>query len=221
MAHPLEDIVRVAPAIWPGRVVPVQPGDLAQFAPAGLGLEGPFPMRPWDDPFGPSPGRYYGYQAPSGHPFLNAPLASPNGGTIYFDDHIARTDFETALRLMGVQLEAQFYALFIGHSTKPVEDRFLTQIRLVEAAALGSMFDVDAPPEAQAWVQQPLPLKDALWRFIELEREIWGSGMSRQLRGLFGGDGDWAKESLCFGFLVENNDQGIYRLWSRAWLVTK
>jgi hypothetical protein len=83
------------------------------------------------------------------------------------------------------------------------------------------MFDVDAPPEAQAWVQQPMPLKDALWRFIELEREIWGSGMSRQLRGLFGGDGDWAKESLCFGFLVENNDQGIYRLWSRAWLVTK
>ncbi|MEI9999893.1 MAG: hypothetical protein WDO13_12425 [Verrucomicrobiota bacterium] len=45
--------------------------------------------------------------------------------------------------------------------------------------------------------------------------------MSSQLRGTFGGDGDWAKESLCFGLLVENNDLGVYRLWSRAWLVTK
>ena len=36
-----------------------------------------------------------------------------------------------------------------------------------------------------------------------------------------GGDGDWAKESLCFGLMVENGYQGVYRIWSRAWLVTK
>jgi hypothetical protein len=44
---------------------------------------------------------------------------------------------------------------------------------------------------------------------------------SFRLSGTFGGDGYWAKESLCFGFLVENNYRGVYRIWSRAWLVTK
>ena len=38
---------------------------------------------------------------------------------------------------------------------------------------------------------------------------------------MFGGDGDWAKEELAFGCMVENVDLGIYRIWSRAWLVTK
>jgi hypothetical protein len=221
MAHPLRDLVPIAPAVWPGRAVPVQPGDLSRFAPAGLGLDGPFPIRPWDDPFAASPGRFYGYQEASGHPFRNAPLAGPAGGVLYLDDQFERAEFETALRLMGVPLQLDFYALFLEESTRPAEDRFLTQLRIVDAAALGSMFQVDAPPESRAWVQQPLPLGELLWRFLEFERGIWGSGLSRELRGTFGGDGDWAKESLCFGFLVENGDQGIYRIWSRAWLVTK
>jgi hypothetical protein len=34
-------------------------------------------------------------------------------------------------------------------------------------------------------------------------------------------DGDWAKESLCFGFMMENEYHGICRIWTRAWLVTK
>lgn len=37
----------------------------------------------------------------------------------------------------------------------------------------------------------------------------------------FGGDGEWARESLAFGFLVENQYHSIYRIWTRAWLVTK
>jgi hypothetical protein len=35
----------------------------------------------------------------------------------------------------------------------------------------------------------------------------------------FGGDGERAKESLAFGFMVENAYYGVYRIWSRAWLV--
>jgi hypothetical protein len=39
--------------------------------------------------------------------------------------------------------------------------------------------------------------------------------------GTFGGDGDWAKERLCFGVMVENSSWMAYRIWSRAWLITK
>jgi hypothetical protein len=42
-----------------------------------------------------------------------------------------------------------------------------------------------------------------------------------KLSGTLGGDGDWAKESLAFGFLVENSYWAVYRVWSRPRLVTK
>ena len=48
-----------------------------------------------------------------------------------------------------------------------------------------------------------------------------GYTFSGKLRGTLGGDGDWAKESLAFGFFVENTYWSVYRLWSRPWLVTK
>jgi hypothetical protein len=45
--------------------------------------------------------------------------------------------------------------------------------------------------------------------------------MCRDLYGAMGGDGDWAKEELCFGFMMENEYHGVCRIWTRAWLVTK
>ena len=36
-----------------------------------------------------------------------------------------------------------------------------------------------------------------------------------------GGDGDYAVEELSFGFMLENEYNQVYRIWSRAWLVTK
>ena len=68
---------------------------------------------------------------------------------------------------------------------------------------------------------QTVSIGDLIWKFIEDQQREYGKGYSAQLDGLFGGDGDWAKEKLAFGFLVENEYQGVYRLWSRAWLVTK
>lgn len=221
MPHPLEEIIHIAPAIWPGRALAPQPGDLTQFAPMGMGLGGPFPIRPWDDPFGPSPSRFYGYQPSSMHPFLGAPTSEPTGGIVYFDDQPPPDDFETLLRFLRIQNLRNDYAVFMGHSSKPEEERYLTQIRLVAQDALTGMFGVELTNEMKDWVQQPFTIGELLWRFIELEQVRWGHGMSSELRGLFGGDGDWAKESLCFGFMVENNDRGVYRLWSRAWLVTK
>src|SRR5437868_6331874 len=68
------DFVRVSPAQWPARELKVQPGDLSLFVPPGLGLGGPFPVRPWDDPLS-SPAGYYGFQQPAGHPLRDAPVS--------------------------------------------------------------------------------------------------------------------------------------------------
>ena len=68
---------------------------------------------------------------------------------------------------------------------------------------------------------EPVTIGALVHRFIELQRERWGTGFSSALRGTLGGDGDWAKESLAFGLMVENGYWGVYRLWSRPWLVTK
>jgi hypothetical protein len=222
MPHSLAEVVHISPAVWPGRTVRVQPGDLQQFAPRGMGLDVPFVVRPWDNPLGVSPQRFYGLDPASFDPFHGAPTVGAGGGTVYFGSrHLQQADFDVMLRLLEVQTNAKFYAVFLATSEKTQEDRFLTQIRLVSAEALQRIYNVEGLPETLPWVQQTIPLKDLLWRFIGIEIETYGLGMSPTLYGTFGGDGDWAKEELCFGFMVENNDLGIYRLWSRAWLVTK
>jgi hypothetical protein len=222
MPHPLSSVVHISPAVWPGRAVPVQPGDFSKFAPGGMGMgDVSFPVRPWDDPFGASPGRFYGYEPHSPDPYKNAPLSCPAGGTVYFRCDIERLDFDTLLRLLGVEVGNMFYAVFLAESQNSVQERYLAQIRLVGSSALQEMFNVEGLPETMDWVRQTITLGDLLWRFIELEKETYGTSMSGKLRGRFGGDGDWAKEKLCFGFLVENNEMNVFRLWSRAWLVTK
>jgi hypothetical protein len=222
MPHPLASVVHLAPAVWPGHAVPVQPGDFSKFAPGGLGMgSAVFPIRPWDDPFGPSPSRFYGFEEHSSNPYLDAPLSCPAGGTIYFDSGLKREEFDTMLRLLGVESANKCFAVFLAESQKTREERFIAQIRVVGSAALDRMFHVEGLPETMPWVQQTLSLGDVLWRFVEIETQTYGTGMSGDLEGKFGGDGDWAKESLCFGFMVENNEMGVYRLWSRAWLVTK
>ena len=47
-SYPLPAGVRVFPNVWPGDPLPVQPGDVTQFAPQGFCMQGPLVMRPWD-----------------------------------------------------------------------------------------------------------------------------------------------------------------------------
>jgi hypothetical protein len=54
------------------------------------------------------------------------------------------------------------------------------------------------------------PIEGAI--IIDEQEERYGQGMSGELSGTFGGDGDWAREALCFGLLIENADLGVYRL---------
>ena len=64
---------------------------------------------------------------------------------------------------------------------------------------------------------------DAFLEFVAAQKLKWNDNytFSGKLRGAAGGDGDWAKESLAFRFHVENCYWGVYRMWSRPWLVTK
>lgn len=65
---------------------------------------------------------------------------------------------------------------------------------------------------------QQLTQEEALFAFFEEQRDAYSGG---RLDGLFGGDGDYAYESLCFGLMLENAYHKVFRVWSRAWLVTK
>jgi hypothetical protein len=220
----LEDLIKISPPIWPGKRLEIQPGDLSLFAPMGMGFQGPFPIRPWDDPLSMLsglPSGYYSYQSHTNHPFLGAPISEPTGGVIYFDEGPSESDVQVLLRLLRVYHHLKDYAVFVGHAVKPVEERYLTQIRIVSRFALANVFHAEAGEETESLLAQDLTVGELVWKFIQNQQQAWGTGMSRELRGIMGGDGDWAKESLCFGFMVENQYHGIYRIWSRAWLVTK
>ena len=209
--------VAILSAGWPGRSLPLMPGDLSQFLPQGLGLGGP-----GDDPLkrlvAPD---YYGLDVPDGHPFRAAPTQEPSGGVLYFNDGVSFDRLRAALEVIGVGLQPTNYALFAGQARHPSKERYLDQVRIVSKSALDHFFGC---PEAAELPDQPVTIGDFIRNFIDAQRAKWnspGRTYSDRLRGTLGGDGDWAKEALCFGLLVENTYWGVYRLWSRAWLVTK
>lgn len=199
--------VRVSPPMWDENTLDAQPGDLSKLAVEGTGV--------------------YGYQEPTpGNPFLSAPLQDGAGGTVYFDHAISREDFDAMMRVMGIKRSYSMnplkkYAAFVGVSERPEEDGCLVQMRLVSSFGLKLLFGAITDAEMEQFPEQELSMVDALWAFIENQRTHWGTGYSEGLDGLFGGDGDFAREQLAFGFLVENGYYQVYRIWSRAWLVTK
>jgi hypothetical protein len=218
----MEDIIRVLPADWNlGRAG--LPGDLRRFAPGGFAASGPLLMRPWDrlENFG-QVQDYYGAEAPHGDPISAAPRTLAAGGVVYFDDGRSPEDLSTMFRMMGAWLADKAYAAFVARSSDTLADRYLEQMRIVGHGALPHLFG--APREEVAALgEQPLTIGEALVAFVRRREAIWndGSAFSGKLAGSLGGDGDWAKEALAFGFAVENGHWCVYRIWSRPWLVTK
>lgn len=210
----------LSPRVWPGDQREVQPGNLDLFTPMGSGLSGAvFPIRPWESLDRPSPGQYYAYQEPSAHPLKGAPATEPSGGCVYFGGTPRREDFLTLLRLMGVWIHGSNYLVFAEQAQDPQDERYLVQLRVMSRFALGHLFKIKIGDDE---CRQGLELPELLWRFVEDQQEFWGTGMNApNLRGAMGGDGDYAKEELCFGLLVENAYWRVFRIWSRAWLVTK
>ena len=208
------DALSLSAADWPPECRDARPGDLRAFVPQGFGLGAPAVIMPYG---GPPSGGYYGFQPVRGDPLRDAPLTDPGGGTLYFDDAVAPEELTTALALIGVY-QTREYAAFGASSDDPVSERFLDQLRPVTSAALRSIFAADAAGVGE----QALTVHEAVAAFVAAQRAKWnGSPYSAPLAGSAGGDGDWAKESLAFGFHVENTYWGVYRVWSRPWLVTK
>ncbi|HWP47899.1 MAG TPA: hypothetical protein VNM22_12110 [Candidatus Limnocylindrales bacterium] len=220
-----KDLVRISPRVWPGKELEIQPGDLSLFAPMGIGIEGPLLIRPWDDPIkvlSDPPSKYYGYHPGLNHPFHNVPTNEPSGGIIYFDGTPDESDIKALLRLMEVDTRLKDYAAFIEKAQEPVEERYLVQLRIVSRFALRFMFNALTDEEYESFPEQNLSVGELVWKFIQNQQQMWGTDMgSPNLYGVMGGDGDWAKEELAFGFMVENLYHEVYRIWSRAWLVTK
>lgn len=216
----INQALSIAPSLWPGPPLDVQPGDLTRFVPAGLGLDAPPVIRPWDrlEDVARRPD-YYGFNAPSSHPFLNAPVNDSAGGVIYFDGRPPRGQLDAALSLLEVRTDTSEYAAFWAASSNPLDERYLEQLRLISPPALVNLFAVQPHEGTEPLVKQKLTVGEALWRFIEIQQQKYNRLWA--LDGVMGGDGDWAKESLAFGFVVENAYHGVYRIWSRAWLVTK
>jgi hypothetical protein len=124
-------------------------------------------------------------------------------------------------RLMGVPVARTEYVAFQTNAPEPVEERYFDHMKLVSHAALKAVFKL---PEEIIPPEQTLTMGEALTGFVAAQSEKWGHphyAFSPKIQGLFGGDGDWAKEALAFGFHAENSYWGICRIWSRAWLVTK
>lgn len=186
------------------------PSDLTHFAPHGNGV--------------------YGYQEGIGNPFLLAPLQDNIGGVLYFGNNVSREEFDALMSITGVcklwnkqhGYEHYDFVVFYQESENPAEDGYLAQLRIVSRFALRHMFNSLTESEYCSFKNHDLPMSDTLWNFMKKEREKYGTHFgSPKLAGLLDGDGDYAQEQLSFGFMVENNYFGVYRIWSRAWLVTK
>ncbi len=210
IALDLGDEIQISPPIWPNHELSVQPGDLSQFAPQGNGI--------------------YGYQGSGGSPFAGAPPQDPHGGVIYFDARVSRDDFEALMRVMGVERAhvvgpAKDFAVFTAESQEPGKNGYLAQMRIVSKFGLRYMFGAITSAEYDTFPEQETTVVDALWAFMEQERRRWGTFFLERglnsLQGLFGGDSYFSCEQLAFGFMVENDYHHVYRIWSRAWLVTK
>lgn len=208
MGFDLGDRIRISSPVWPNHQLEVQPGDLSTFVPKGNGV--------------------YGYQAPKmANPILCAPIHEASGGVIYFDNKITLGDLESLLCVLEVRtgVRNKDYAVFIAESKQPGKDRFLTQMRVVSKFGLRFLFGALTESEYDGFPEQELTVLESLWLFLEQERKRWGTHFwedgEKGLQGLFGGDGDYAREELSFGFMLENSYNQICRIWSRAWLVTK
>jgi hypothetical protein len=189
-----------------GKNISIQPGNLSKFANHGNGV--------------------YGYQKNTFHPIKGDPPQEESGGFVYFGNGLSKNDFKRFLRMMGVSNENRRsdkdYLAFMAKSKNPIEDRYFKQMRLVSKFGLRHMFNALDDEGYENFPEQKLSVEEALWAFIESEKKEYGTFFGDpRIEGKMGGDGDCAREELSFGFMVENSYYNIYRIWSRAWLVTK
>jgi len=157
-------------------------------------------------------------------PVLTAPLLVPSAGTVYFERQDA-ADLHSLFKVLGIKGDTHEYVAFATSAYEPAFERYLTQLKFVTFFALERTYRLTSqtiPPE------QTITLAEAMVGFVECQHGHWlgpRPSLRSRLAGTAGGNGDEAREGLGFGLHVEKVFQlsipGIYRMWSRAWLVTK
>jgi hypothetical protein len=186
---------------WPDGVHLKKPGDLSMYAHIDSGF-------------------YHSKEAYQ--PIATVPKFWPSWGFAYFENDITKEDFVAFLKVLGFHHKHKdCYAAFLSESNDISGDGYFRQMKLVGRFALSSTFSVINRGEYEAFEPQELDMVDALWAFIESENERVDSGELEISCTLTNEDDDEANEALCFGFLAENSEQGICRIWSRAWVVRK
>jgi hypothetical protein len=208
MSQPIEQLIDIYSPQWPGRTLAVQPGDLRLFAPSGIAdLDLSVGGRPPHDSHSNRPA----------DPLRAAPLTEPAGGAVYIQGQPAPADVAGLMRLLRVEAAAADYAAFLARARDPLEDRYLTQLRLIRVPALVGLYQALSPDETRLFPDQRLTIGELVPAFVADERRRWDA---RPPQPSASGPGEpRLQQALAFGFLVENAHYGVYRVWSRVWLV--
>jgi hypothetical protein len=208
MTQPIEHLIDIYSPFWPGRTLSVQPGDLQRFAPSGLA--------DLDLRAGRVPTPYVRRDRPA-DPLLAAPLTEPAGGAAYIHGNPTPADLTALMRLLRVDAAAADYAAFLVRAADPLEERFLTQLRLIRVPALVAIYQALSPDETRLFPDQRMAIGELVPAFIADERQRWSA---RPVQAATNDpDEPRFQQALAFGFMVENAHYGVYRIWSRAWLL--
>ena len=121
------------------------------------------------------------------------------------------------MRLLRVDAAAADYAAFLARAANPLEERFLTQVRLIRKPALVGIYHALSPDETRLFPDQRLTIGELVPTFVAGEREHWNARPVQSSPAEPGGPR--LQQALAFGFMVENAHYGVYRIWSRVWLL--
>jgi hypothetical protein len=208
MTQPIEQLIDIYSPYWPGRALAVQPGDLGLFAPSGIVDFGPPAIH--------APAHASQRDHPA-DPLRAAPLTEPAGGAVYIQGDPTPTDLAALMRLLRVDSAAADYAAFLARAANPLEERYLTQLRLIRVPALVAIYRALSPDETRLFPDQRLTIGELLPTFVAGEQQYWRTRPAQSL--VVEPGGPQLQQALAFGFMVENAHYGVYRIWSRVWLL--
>jgi hypothetical protein len=83
--------------------------------------------------------------------------------------------------------------------------------------ALVGIYRALSPDETRLFPDQRLTIGELVPAFVAGERRHWSA---RPAQSSTAGPGEpRLQQALGFGFMVENAHYGVYRIWSRVWLL--
>lgn len=95
------------------------------------------------------------------------------------------------------------FSVFINNSNNPVNDGYLSQVRIIPKSSIADFFGSVTASEYDFFCQQPFSMSDFFTDFVLSEKSYWYS------------ISDFEKFKLGFGLMVEDEENCVYRLFSR------